>query len=161
MHAEHFEILKDEARESRTSFFSFPSLLYEKKIGLLSITEWSQARRLSVCINNKSQRRRSLLQKEVAAHSSSAEDGSNADRISLHAVGQSQLSFLSLPPIPQKALGPWNRVTKGLGWDFAYLNWDISSTTAMSSEFICSLGGRDVFLLVIGVVMHSEAYEPQ
>lgn len=71
-----------------------------KKIGLLSITEWSRARRLSVCINNKSQRRHSLHGKEVAAHSSSVDDGSNADRISLHAVGQAQLSFLSLPHPP-------------------------------------------------------------
>lgn len=82
-----------------------------KKIGLLSITEWSQARRLSVCINNKSQRRHSLHEKEVAAHSSSVDDGSNADsNISLCTVAQSQFSFLSLP---SKALSPWNQVTKG------------------------------------------------
>lgn len=36
------------------------------------MTEWSRAGRLSVCINDKSQRRRSLHQEEVAAHSSSS-----------------------------------------------------------------------------------------
>lgn len=82
-----------------------------KKKGLLSITEWSQARRLSVCINNKSQRRHSLHEREVAAHSSSVDDGSNADsKISLCTVAQSQFSFLSLP---SKALSPWHQVTKG------------------------------------------------
>lgn len=92
-------------------FFFFSLSFFMKKIGLLSITEWSQARRLSVCINNKSQRRHSLHEKEVAAHSSSVDDGSNADsNISLCTVAQSQFSFLSLP---SKALSPWNQVTKG------------------------------------------------
>lgn len=52
-----------------------------------------------------------LHEKEVAAHSSSGDDGSNADsKISLHTVAQYQFSFLSPP---SKALSPWSQVTKG------------------------------------------------
>lgn len=49
--------------------------------------------------------------RKKSAHSSSVDDGSNADsKISLRTVAQSQFSFLSLP---SKALSPWNQVTKG------------------------------------------------
>lgn len=122
-----------------------------KKIGLLSITEWSQSRRLSVCINNKSQRR----------HASWERSGC-PQLLGRRRVKCGQQNFTAqCGPVPilifiptLQSPRPLEPSHKGLG--------EISPFrigTSLSSEFARSL--FNIYLLVIGVTIKPGVYEPQ